>query len=481
MHDENYESDLGADTSARGGRELVCVMGLGFVGAAMALAVSRAVTSDGVPIFDVHGVDLPTEEGVKRVEAINNGRFPFVTGDKQLTTSAEQALASANLSAGIDPEIYSKADIVIVDVHLDAKLVDDKPVVSFDSFEKAIRTLGRYVSPTALIIIETTVPPGTCKDLVWPILREEFEKRDVNMDELGLAHSYERVMPGENYLASITDYWRVYAGMDERSSERCGNFLSRIIDVQTYPLRRLQHPTASEMAKLLENTYRAVNIALIDEWSILAESMNVDLFEVVNAIRDRPTHKNIMRPGLGVGGYCLTKDPVMALFANMNLEAAPRSEFGLTKMALSINAEMPNRNAERFERALDHVVSGQSVLMLGAAYRPEVGDTRFSASEQFYRALVAKGAHLTVHDPFVEYWQELDIVPEASMPSAEKFDAVVFCVGHRFYLDFDVLKWLGDARPTIYDCDQVLDKATLNALADCGLVLWATGRGNYPK
>ena len=165
-------------------------------------------------------------------------------------------------------------------------------------------------------------------------------KRGLPTDQLKVGHSYERVMPGPKYVDSIQNFYRVFAGLDEKSAVATETFLRTVISTDEYPLTRLGNTNATEMAKVLENSYRAMNIAFIVEWSRFAEEAGVNLYEVVNAIRMRPTHKNIMLPGLGVGGYCFTKDPLLASWAKMNLfgseEKLHQSETGV-----HINDKMP--------------------------------------------------------------------------------------------------------------------------------------------
>ena len=234
-----------------------------------------------------------------------------------------------------------------MDIHLDVDASDDFAAVEFTPFRDAIRTLGAHMTPwalgacsmvrnnmlvktvvtgsvqrrnaersggrsaggrAALVILETTVPPGTCERVVAPELAAALQRRGLQRDAFLLAHSYERVMPGEDYLASITHFWRVYAGHTPEAADACERFLAQVINVDEYPLTRLASTTASEIAKVMENSYRATNIAFIEEWARFAEAVGVDLFGVINAIRVRPTHSNIRQPGFGVGGYCLTKD-----------------------------------------------------------------------------------------------------------------------------------------------------------------------------
>ena len=164
-------------------------------------------------------------------------------------------------------------------------------------------------------MIETTVPPGTCENVVKPIIEKQLTKRGFGSEDFYLGHSYERVMPGPQYIDSIREFPRVYAGINEISAILVEKFLKTIIDTSKCNLTRLENTNATEMAKVLENSYRAMNIAFAVEWSRFAEEAGVDLYAIVDAIRVRPTHNNLMYPGIGVGGYCLTKDPLLASWA----------------------------------------------------------------------------------------------------------------------------------------------------------------------
>ena len=177
--------------------------------------------------------------------------------------------------------------------------------------------IGKNCKEDVLVLVETTVPPGTTLNLVKPVLHHEITKRGLTVDKIKIAHSYERVMPGPEYIDSIQNYPRVYSGIDEESADVAESFKT-IIDTSKCKLTRLNNTTATEMAKVLEKLYRATNIAFAVEWSRFAEEAGVDLWSIVDAIRVRKTHSNLMYPGIGVGGYCLTKDPLLASWARKN-------------------------------------------------------------------------------------------------------------------------------------------------------------------
>ena len=305
------------------GRKTVVVQGLGFVGSAMVAALSNAKDEKNKLIYNVIGVDLPDEKNYWKIARANDGKPPVLSSDKNMDIAYHNAHKNNNLLATYSEYAYSKADIVVVDIHLDIKKkVMDNPYeyrFSYDGFKKAIEALANNVPEDILCIIETTVPPGTTDKVIYPIFLQAFKKRNLNINKLHLAHSYERVMPGANYLNSIVNFYRVYSGINEQSKMKAKEFLDSFINTKDYPLCELHSTTASEMAKVLENSFRAMNIAFIQEWTDFAQNAKVNLFEVINAIRMRPTHKNIMQPGFGVGGYCLPKDPLLADWSYSNL------------------------------------------------------------------------------------------------------------------------------------------------------------------
>jgi len=459
------------------GRPVVAVQGLGFVGAAMAVVTAAARTPAGQPCFDVIGVDLDTPQGRERVRCIANGIFPFASPDPKITDALSAAHRCGNLVATTDAAAFRLANIAVVDVHLDlSPASDEASSVEFGAFEAAIRTLGRELPAGALVVVETTVPPGTCANVVAPALKHELRQRKMPEDSILLAHSYERVMPGPDYFDSIVNFWRVYAGHTAAAADACELFLSRIVNTRKYPLRRLASTTASETAKVLENSYRAANIAFIEEWGRFAEAVGVDLFEVLSAVRDRPTHNNIRQPGFGVGGYCLTKDPLFALAASRKFLPNSKLDFPFSKMAIAVNRKMPVVNVERIEQFTGSL-AGKTVIMLGVAYRSEVDDTRNAPAEQFYRELARRGAHVVCHDPFVRHWKELNIDLIENLPDPADADIVAFTVPHKAYCNLDVLAWLHGSKPFIYDCDDILSDQKRAELRASGLIVESTGRG----
>lgn len=458
---------------------IVCVMGLGFVGAAMAVAVAEASDNKQKPFFNVVGLDLPNDRGRLVIDSINRGVFPAETNDLELKAAIRRSHERGNLIATCDTSVLEKAYVVVIDINLDLGPKDEEGeyTVNFEGFTKAIETVGNKIQKDCLILVETTVPPGTCAHIVFPKLKECFESRGFSGSDLMVAHSYERVMPGDNYLFSIINFWRVYSGLTEKSADFCAQFLEKIVNTKEHPMIRLANTTASETAKVLENSYRAINIALIEEWARFAENVGVDLFSVINAIRMRPTHNNIRQPGFGVGGYCLTKDPLFARAAAKNIFNRPDLEFPFSQMAVEVNNFMPKVSVQTLLSLLDKDLKKRTILLLGVSYRPDVADTRSSASEVFVTEIEKHGIKVLLHDPLVDHWDELDVTVASEFPLPNQIDALVFAVSHGLYKDFDFVGWLGDNKPIVLDTNNVLSDEQIESFKEHGCRVRSIGRG----
>jgi UDP-N-acetyl-D-glucosamine dehydrogenase len=454
----------------------VCVQGLGFVGAANAIAVASARDPSGRPLYEVIGVDLDNELGRARVAALNAGVLPFQTSDQELVAAAKTANDAGNLTAVTDSSALSRADVIIVNVGVDIDRIGEYPTAKLSPFCAAINVIGQHMRPDALVLIETTIPPGTCERIVAPLLRAGLTERRLCAEQLQLAYCYERVMPGGTYLASIIDMWRVYAGLTEEAADRTAQFLSSYVDVKRKPLFRLGNIRSAEMAKILENTYRAVNIALIDEWERFARRIDVDLYAVLDSIRVRPTHDNIRYPGLGVGGYCLTKDPLFGLSSAREIFGYSDLEFPLSTLSVDINDAMPFVTVQALQNQLTDGLSSKRILILGATYRADVGDTRSSPTTTLVSALRDCGAEIEVTDPLAATFDEAAVPFHAQFPAAERYDIIILAVAHREYKGLDLAKWIGNHRPIVFDASGVLSRETVVLLRKAGFKISGIGR-----
>ena len=464
------------------GKKVVVVQGLGFVGSVMGLVVANALTEE----YAVIGIDLPTPASYWKIRSINEGVFPIIASDPKIDLYYQQALTKKNYYATYDSHAYSKADVVVVDINLDVqkKSAKNNDLEGYDvdltPFKKAIEAIGSNCKEEVLVLVETTVPPGTAQKIVRPLLEECLTKRGLTTDKLKVGHSYERVMPGPKYIDSIQNFYRVFAGTDEKSAEAVERFLRTVIRTDEYPLTRLGNTNATEMAKVLENSFRAMNIAFMVEWSRFAEEAGVDIYEVVNAIRMRPTHKNIMLPGLGVGGYCLTKDPLLASWARINLFGS-EEKLGQSEKGVHINDKMPLYAFEYLQSQYTGSLAGKKVLLLGVSYLNDVGDTRYTPVEGFYDQLINAGCEITLHDPHVKYWEEKDIWINQNLEELleDECDVVVVTTGHKDYRSNESLinTLLSKPAAFMYDTIGVWTKDEIKALGEKHMVK-VLGRGD---
>ncbi len=476
----------GAETARRAGVEVVVVQGLGFVGCVMAAVVANARHSDGRPRFFVVGVDLPTRESYWKVAMLAAGRAPVLSEDPDVEGYCRRGvLESRNLTAVADDRAYALADVVIVDVQLDAaaRVFDsaDEVALRMEPFREAIRTIGRTVRPDALVLVETTVPPGTTSRVVVPALREAFARRGIAREPL-VAHSYERVMPGRHYVRSIERFWRTFSGHTPEAGDRAEAFLRAVIDTREHPLRRLARTEASELAKLMENSYRAANIAFVHEWTLAAERLGVNLYEVVDSIAvRRGTHDNMMKPGFGVGGYCLTKDPYLAQWGLREI-CGVDVPLGVSLSAVRINFAMPAHTLDLLVEAAGDL-AGRIVVVAGVSYRPDVADTRHSPTEAFCDGLLALGATPLVHDPYVRVWPERPAIRIASDLGTALADAraVVFAQRHAAYLALDAHTLPCAPGTLVVDAADVLTDEKAAVLRGRGMIVRGVGKGHWSR
>ncbi len=416
------------------GKEVVLVQGMGFVGNVMAL-----VCANSKKRF-VFGIDLPKKNKKKELARLNNGKFPFLTEDKKIELYLKNAIKKKNFYCTSSLKPYSYADIIIVDVNLDISKQNSSInkftnfSLDLEHFKKAIKTIGENCKDDAIIIIESTVPPGTCKKIVTPIIKSTLKERGLSEKKICIAHSYERVMPGKNYVNSIINFHRVYSGNDQKSCHAASKFLKTIINTKKYPLTKLNSTTETETAKILENSFRAMNIAFMVEWTRFSEITKLNIYNIVKAIRKRPTHKNIMLPGIGVGGYCLTKDPLLAQWSLNNFYNSNKN-LDFSYKSIQTNDLMPYY-AYRFTKKYLKKMKNKKIILMGCAYTGDVSDTRYSPVEYYYKLLKKNKYKIKVYDPYVKYWNEVNIKTlKKNEFYDEESDAIIVCTGHHKFRD----------------------------------------------
>lgn len=497
------------------GREIVVVVGVGFVGAVMAAVVADSVDEKGRPGKFVIGMQRPSVRSYWKIPLLNRGISPVKAEDPEVEPMIRRCvLEKKTLIATFSEDALKFADVVVVDVQCDylKNSLGDLSTgrVEMEALEKSFYTIAEHIPPEALVLIETTVAPGTTEHVAYPIMKKIFERRGINKEPL-LAHSYERVMPGREYVRSIRDFWRVCSGINEEAKRRVVKFLNEVLNTKDYPLTVLDRPIESETAKIVENSYRATILAFLDEWSVFAERNGVDLIKVINAIKVRPTHSNIIFPGPGIGGYCLPKDGGLGVWAYKHILGWEDSIFKITPLAININDTRSLRVGPLTRDALRNMgrsIAAAEVAVLGASYREDVGDTRYSGSEIIVRRLTEMGAEVRVHDPYVKRWWEFekqDTYPAKGYSLARFFrnqeklvnlrinqdlksvlkgaDAVIFAVRHKPYLELqpdDVVKMIGKPA-AIIDCFGIIDDDKIRRYFELGCEVKGLGRGHVTR
>jgi len=289
------------------GQEIVVVMGLGFVGAVMAGVVADSTDKKtGKPGKFVIGMQRPSPRSFWKIPLFNRGISPVKAEDPEVAPMIERCVTNKKtLTATYTYDALKLADTLVVDVQCDFLKQELGNLrtghADISALEESFKVIGEKIDPKCMVLIETTVPPGTTEFVAYPLVKKAFKKRGIKKEPL-LAHSFERVMPGRDYVKSVRDFWRVCSGINEGSKKRVVKFLSEVLNVAQFPLTVLDRPLESETCKIVENSYRATILAFLDEWSVFAETNGVDLLKVINAIKVRPTHNNMIFPGPGIGG-----------------------------------------------------------------------------------------------------------------------------------------------------------------------------------
>jgi UDP-N-acetyl-D-glucosamine dehydrogenase len=350
----------------------VAVVGLGYVGLPLLVGIARA----GFPVI---GVDASPD----KIDALNEGRSYVV----DLTDSEIAALDDPVFSANPGP--LADADVIVL--CLPTPLADGAPDLTM--VLTAAEDVARYLRPGRLVVLESTTYPGTTEELLRPILEAGGL---VAGKDFALAYSPERIDPGQK-VHRLDNTPKVVAGLTERCRELATSFYSHFV----HQVVTTSTPREAEMAKLIENTYRQVNIALVNELAILARELGVDIWEALNAAATKPFGYQPFWPGPGVGGHCISIDPTY-LSWRAGQQLGYRVEF--IEHANEVNNRMPDYVVSRVTAALNDAgkpVKGSRLLGIGVAFKAGVDDLRESPSLGVLERLSKLGAIVSYHDPFV--------------------------------------------------------------------------------
>jgi UDP-N-acetyl-D-glucosamine dehydrogenase len=408
------------------GQPRLAVIGQGYVG----LPLSMLAVDAG---YDVIGVDVDLSR-IKRLRECHS--YVDDIGEGQLRA----ALESGRYLPTEDYAATAGFDIAVITVP--TPLRERSPDLSF--VIAAATSLAGYLRPGKLVILESTTYPGTTEDIMRPILEQGSGL--VAGRDFALAYSPERVDPG-NTIWPMSATPKVVAGIDAAALAAVQDFYRKLVS-EVVPVSSLR---TAELTKLLENTFRHVNIALTNEFAIFARELGIDMWEVVNAAATKPFGFMPFYPGPGVGGHCLPIDPT---YLSWHVQQATGRRFRLIELANDINEQMPDYVVRRVEHGLNQLgrsVSGAQILILGVAYKKNSSDARESPATRIVHSLVALGAQVGVVDTLVAAWHlpEEAVRVRLTADEARSADAVVLLTDHDD-VDYGLVereaRWILDCR-----------------------------------
>ena len=355
---------------------VLAIIGQGYVGLPLAMAaVDNGWTVIGIDNFEA------------KVAQINSGKSPV---EDISDTQLQAALASGAYKASADYSSVAKASVITICVPTP---LDEKREPDLSLLQSAATAIAPFVSNETLVVSESTSYPGTLRDIIIPIV-DSLKPSESN--KVYFASAPERVNPGDS-VWNQKNTPRLVGAIDEESQKRALAFYESICDVAV----SVSTPEVAEAAKLLENTFRLVNIALVNEFAQLCAATGINVHEVIDAASSKPYGFMPFRPGVGVGGHCIPVDPLyLTWWARQNGERAT-----FVESADSVNHAMPKYVAERALSMVNGSIKNPKVLILGVAYKPGVGDVRETPVSELRDLLKVKGADIAWHDPLVKVWE----------------------------------------------------------------------------
>lgn len=417
----------------------IAILGLGYVGLPLAVVFGEAG-------FRVTGID-PDH---RKIEAIQKG-LSYIP-DVQ-TEAVESLVKSGNLTATADFSVLKDIDAVSICVPTPLRKTGD-PDMSF--ILSVTEELAKYMHKGMVIVLESTTYPGTTRELLLPKLGTEHGL--VIGENWFLAFSPERVDPGREDWTTINTP-KVMGGV----TEACGEVATAWYEGAIQTVHRVSSAEAAEMAKLLENTFRMINIGLVNELAIMCERLGIDVWEVIDAAASKPFGFMKFSPGPGLGGHCIPVDPLYLSWKMKSFNYNAR----FIELASEINTNMPRYVVHRVMEALNErgkALKGSKLLILGVAYKADVDDVRESPALDVIGLLQNKGASVEYHDPYIEHihhehegWY-MDSVKDM-MSSVKAADMVVIITDHRAYDYSDIV----EAAQSVFDSRNATRKFVKNS------------------
>jgi UDP-N-acetyl-D-mannosaminuronic acid dehydrogenase len=459
----------------RGPIKKIGVIGMGYVG------IPAASLFADSPVFErVYGFQRDSPSSGYKIAMLNRGESPLKGEEPGLEELLKKVTAAGKFQCTSDFSKIAELDAVTLSIQTPFLNKDDL-LPDFSALMEGIRQVGRHLQPGMLVVLESTITPGTTKGIALEMLEQESGL--VAGKEFALAHAPERVMAGR-LLKNIREHDRCVGGIDEVSTKRATELYAPILTVgKVIPMTA----TAAEVTKTAENTFRDLQIAAINELALYCEAMGINVYDVrsgIDSLRGEGITRALLWPGAGVGGHCLTKDTYhlergVQVLGKGSLDY-PENEPSLYLLARRINDFMPTHMFRLTADALKRAgvpLKGAKVAVLGWAFLANSDDTRNTPSEPFRNALIREGAQVTVHDPYVAEYPGVPIV--SSIEKAVKgADAIVIFAGHHLYrgLDAPYFKNLSRKKhPVIIDGRNLINADTF---IQCGFIYKGIGRGD---
>ncbi len=459
----------------RGPIKKIGVLGMGYVG------IPAAALFADSPVFDfVYGFQRDSASSGYKISMLNRGESPLKGEEPGLEDLLKKVVAAKKFACSSDFSKISELDAVTLSIQTPFLNKEDL-LPDFSALKEGIRQVGRYLTPGTLVVLESTVTPGTTNTLARELLEEESGMH-AGVD-FALAHAPERVMVGR-LLRNIREHDRIVGGIDDVSTRRATELYSPVLTLgKVIPMSA----TAAEVTKTTENTFRDLQIAAINELALYCEAMGINVYDVrtgVDSLKGEGITRAMLWPGAGVGGHCLTKDTYHlergVQMLGKDLLDYPKGEPSLYVLARHINDFMPVHMFRLTMDALER--SGRSsqgsvVTILGWAFLSNSDDTRNTPAEPYRDNLIKAGATVRVHDPYVHEYPGVHVLHDLD-ESIQGADVIVIFAGHHQYKNLDpghILKISGKKHPVIIDGRNMIEP---DIFIRHGFVYKGVGRGD---
>ncbi|MFC1608608.1 nucleotide sugar dehydrogenase [Patescibacteria group bacterium] len=422
-------------------KESVCVVGLGYVG--LPLAVQCALKG-----YEVYGLD----NDESKIEKINKGESPIEEEFLDIN------LPKVNINAGSDPSVIKKSDIVLICVPTP---IDEKFYPDLGPVKGAVSTVIENLNKGQLVVVESTINPGVCEEVVEPLFKEKG--LDVGKD-YELSHCPERINPGDK-VWNVTNIPRVVGSFTEEGLKKTQKFYEAVIDGEICPMKSIRE---AEATKVVENSFRDINIAFVNELAKSFDAMDIDVVDVIKGASTKPFAFMPHWPSCGVGGHCIPVDPYYLI------ERAKLAGFDhkFLRTARSINNSMPGYTVELLQDALNKVkmpLNGTKVAVLGLSYKANVDDLRETPAFEIIEEIKGHEGETVVFDPFFPDMSDM----ESSEQALEKADALVVVTNHDAFTEMDLELLKKHDIKVVIDGKNCLDK---NKIEEMGIIYKGIGK-----